>query len=76
MLYFIIIIGVVLSIIAIFAVVIGISLTLGMREKDDCYYDPELKEWIPAVLLSEEQQSRIIPGKRKLRKKTKPSSTS
>ena len=76
MLYFIIIIGVVLSIIAIFAVVIGISLTLGMRKKDDCYYDPELKEWVPAVLLSEEQQSRIIPGKRKLRKNIKPSSTS
>ena len=76
MLYFFIIIGVLLSIIAIFAVIIGISLTLGMREKDACYYDPEIKEWIPAVLLTEEQQSRIVPGKRKLKKQTKITSSS
>ncbi len=76
MLYFIIIIVVLLSIIAFFAVIIGISLTLGMREKDDCYYDPEIKEWIPAVLLTEEQRSRIIAGKRKLKKQPKTTSIS
>ena len=76
MLYFIIIIGVLLSIIALFAVIVGISLALGMREKDDCYYDSEIKEWIPAVLLTEEQRSRIIAGKRKLKKQSKTASKS
>ncbi len=68
MLYFLIIIIILLSVFAIFAAVVGISLALGMREKDACYYDPEINEWVPVVLLTEEQQYRIIPGKRKLRK--------
>ena len=76
MLYFLIIIGVLLSIIAIFGVVIGISLTLGMRGKDACYKKKKKKEWIPAVLLTEEQKSRIVPNKRKLKKQSKISSPS
>ena len=71
MIYFVVAIGVIVLVILIFACIIGISLTLGMRKKHACYYDPEIKEWIPAVLLTEEQQSRIVNGSRKLAKRTK-----
>lgn len=71
MVYFVVAIGAIVLIILIFACMIGISLTLGMRNQHACYYDPEIKEWVPAVLLTEEQQSRIISGSRKLSKRNK-----
>ena len=59
-------IGLFVALITIFAVLIGVSFSLGMKNKDDAHYDPETKQWYAMVELSEEQQSRIVVGKRKL----------
>ena len=59
----------VITIILFIILVIGISLSLGLRNQTNAYYDPEIKEWIPLIELTEEQLSRRIPGKRKLAKK-------
>ena len=52
--------------ITLFSIVVEVSFSLGMRNKDDAHYDPETKQWYAMVELSEEQQSRIVVGKRRL----------
>lgn len=61
--------GILIILLFLFAAFVGISLTLGMRNKDQAKYDPLTKQWYPYVELTEEQQSRIIPGKNRLSKK-------
>lgn len=51
------------------AFITGASLTIGMRNKQDAYYDPETKQWYPKMYMTEEQISRIRKGKRKLAKR-------
>lgn len=64
-----IIIGIIFLLFFLFAAFVGISLTLGMRNKSGAKYDPLTKQWYELFELTEEQQSRIISGKHKLSKK-------
>ena len=47
----------------------GILFSIGKKQKDIAYYDPEIKKWIPLSMLTYEQQSRMVDGSRKLRKR-------
>ena len=47
----------------------GILFSIGKKQKDIAYYDPEIKRWGPLLMLTEEQQSRMVNGSRKLIKR-------
>jgi len=65
--WFWIAIGIIMALVILFAFVTATVITLGFRSRDDAHYDPEDKQWHPFVALTEEQQSRRVPGTRKLK---------
>lgn len=47
-------IGIAIVLFILFAFSVGALLTLGFRNRDEAYYDPEDKQWHPLVSLTEE----------------------
>lgn len=67
--WFFLVVGIVLFLMITFSYLIGISFSLGMRNKDGAYYDPKDNKWYSPLELTVEQKLRIRTGSHKLSKR-------